>query len=186
MKTRWVMPVLLVLTFVLSSTSGCLGLLQAREVVEDIRDSPKLDTDTLTYRELKVWTNIFELESYNNSILIPIDSSVSEISIYRSVQITNLNTEIGCLENITRYVRAEFYTPSGEIAWKIDVCEDLNANADQIPLEFGSSTFESGNWRLDIEARGTGIQDTPFQDSFQIDVTIKRTCLRYPLEDGCV
>ncbi|MAI40541.1 MAG: hypothetical protein CMA09_04525 [Euryarchaeota archaeon] len=186
MKAKWVMPVLLVLTFVLSTSSGCLGLLQAREAVESIREAPELDTDSRTYRDIKVFTNFFEWESYNNSIEIPVDSSVTDISIYRSVQITNFNTEIGCLENVTRYVRAEFYTPSGEIAWKIDVCEDLEANADKIPLEFGSTSYEEGNWRLDIEARGIGLPETPVQDNFQIDVTIKRTCLVYPLEDTCV
>ena len=96
MKAKWVMPVLLVLTFVLSTSSGCLGLLQAREVVESIREAPELDTDSRTYRDIKVFTNFFEWESYNNSIEIPVDSSVTDISIYRSVQITNFNTEIGC------------------------------------------------------------------------------------------
>ena len=61
---------------------GC-GALQAREVVESIREAPELDTDSRTYRDIKVFTNFFEWESYNNSIEIPVDSSVTDISIYK-------------------------------------------------------------------------------------------------------
>ncbi|MCH1422585.1 MAG: hypothetical protein L7U62_03715 [Candidatus Poseidoniaceae archaeon] len=184
MKSQWSMPVLLVLTIVLGSFSGCLGLLQSRELLEDMRDPPTLKTESSSVSEVKVFTNLFEWEAYTNSTFIPIDESVIEISIYRKVQITG-TSDIGCFESFTRYVRAELYTPSNALAWSIDVCEDLGASIDPVTMEEGSTTFETGNWRLVIDARGGGLQNSALQDNFHIDINIKRACLLYPLEDVC-
>ena len=184
MKSQWSIPILLVMTIVLGSSSGCLGLLQSREFLENGRDAPKLDTETISYKEIKVFNNLFEWEAYTNTTFIPIDDSVSEISIYRKVQITGTE-DIGCFESFTRYVRAELYTPSNNLAWSIDVCKDLGASTDPLNMEEGSTTFESGNWRLEINARGGGLQNTALQDNFQVDINIKRTCLTYPMEDVC-
>jgi len=184
MKSRWSMPILLAMTIVLGSSSGCLGLLQSREFLENGREAPEFNTETTSYKEIKVFYNLFEWEGYTNSTFISIDDSVNEISIYRKVQITGTE-DIGCFESFTRYVRAELYTPSNTLAWSIDVCEDLGASTDPLLMEEGSTTFESGNWRLDINARGGGLQNTALQDNFEINVIVTRTCLTYPLEDVC-
>ncbi|MBT3477056.1 MAG: hypothetical protein HN458_03850 [Euryarchaeota archaeon] len=184
MKSQWSIPILLVMTIVLGSSSGCLGLLQSREFLENGRDAPKLDTETISYKEIKVFVNPFEWEAYTNTTFIPIDDPVSEISIYRKVQITGTE-DIGCFESFTRYVRAELYTPSNNLAWSIDVCQDLGASTDPLMMEEDSTTFENGNWRLEINARGGGLQNTALQDNFEINVIVTRTCLMYPLEDGC-
>lgn len=184
MKSSWSLPFLLVMTLLLGSFSGCLGLLQSREWLEDRRDAPVFETKTDSYKEIKVFNNLFEWEAYTNTTFIPIDDSVSEISIYRKVQITGTE-DIGCFESFTRYVRAELYTPSNNLAWSIDVCKDLGASTDPLSMEEGSTTFESGNWRLEINARGGGLQNTALQDNFQVDINIKRTCLTYPMEDVC-
>ena len=185
MKSSWSVPLLLVMTLLLCSFSGCLGLLQSREWLEDRREAPVLVTKTDSYNEIKVFNNLFEWEAYTNTTFIPIDDSVSEISIYRKVQITGTE-DIGCFESFTRYVRAELYTPSNNLAWSIDVCKDLGASTVSLPMEEGSTTFETGNWRLEINARGGGLQNTALQDNFQVDVNIKRTCLTYPMHDVCV
>ena len=184
MKSSWSVPILLAMTIVLGSSSGCLGLLQSREFLENGRDAPKFNTETTSYKEIKVFYNLFEWEAYTNTTFIPIDDSVNEISIYRKVQITGTE-DIGCFESFTRYVRAELYTPSNTLAWSIDVCEDLGASTDSLFMEEGSTTFETGNWRLDINARGGGLQNTALQDNFEINVIVTRTCLTYPLEDIC-
>jgi hypothetical protein len=98
------------------------------------------------------------------------------------VKITGSDLLGGCLENFTRYVRAELLSPTGTSVWAIDVCEDVEAKTDQILPE---PTFETGNWKLVITARGGGTQSSALQDYFEIDLTIKRTCIQYPLEDIC-
>jgi hypothetical protein len=184
MKRSWGLPITLMMIIVMSSSSGCLGLLQMRETMEDIRDAPELKKETIKITHLKVFDNPTDWEEYQNTSSIYIDESVIDIMIYQKVKITGSDLVDGCLEDFTRYVRAELLSPTGEAVWAIDVCENVDAKTDQI---LPTPTFETGTWKLVITARGGGTQSSIFQDQFQIDLTIHRTCTTYPLEeDRCI
>tara|TARA_B110000467_G_scaffold155993_1_gene168981 strand:+ start:695 stop:1285 length:591 start_codon:yes stop_codon:yes gene_type:complete len=188
MKKSWSLPILMVMIFLLSSTSGCLGLLQARETIESLRGEPETKSESIKITHFKAFStlNPEDWESYENVSTFEIDETVSEILVFRKVTVQG-SEFIGCLENFTRYVRAELWAPNAgpndQPAWSIDVCEDLGAATANIAP---TPTFETGTWRLEISARGAGIENSAAQDSFRIEITIKRTCIQYPLEDACI
>lgn len=184
MKSSWGLPLMLVTILFMSGSSGCLGLLQMRETMEDLREAPKLTTEAIKISHLKIFDNPIDWEEYQNTSSIYIDESVSDIIMYQKVKITGSDLSEGCLEEFTRYVRAELLSPSGVPVWSIDVCEDVDAKTDQILPE---PSFETGTWKLEITARGFGSQSPILQDQFQIDLTIHRTCISYPIEgEECV
>jgi len=185
MKKSWGLPIMLVMSILMSSSSGCLGLLQMRETMEDLREAPQLQKETIKYSHIKIFDNPTNWEEYQNTTSIYIDASVIDIIIYQKVKITGSDLFEGCLEDFTRYVRAELWSPTGdEPVWSIDVCENVDAKTDNL---IPSPTFETGDWELKIVARGGGTQSSVFQDQFQIDLTIHRTCTTYPLEeDKCI
>jgi hypothetical protein len=181
MKMSWGLPIMLAMILLMSSSSGCLGLLQMRETMEDLRDEPEIKSESIKISHKKIFAT-FSPVVYNNTSSFYIDESVSEIVIWRQVTLTGSDI-FGCLENFTRYVRAELYTPTGvEPVWSIDVCQNLDpVTVDITP----NPTFETGNWRLEIVARGQGTTSSAIQDKLEINITIKRTCIEYPLEKGC-
>ena len=184
MKKSWGLPIMLMMIIVMSSSSGCLGLLQMRETMEDLREAPKLTKETIKITHLKVFDNPIDLEEYQNTSSVYIDESVIDIMMFQKVKITGSSLVDGCLEDFTRYVRAELLSPSGEAVWAIDVCEDVEAKTDQILPE---PSFETGTWKLEITARGFGSQSSALQDYFHIDLTIHRPCTTYPIEgDKCI
>jgi len=182
MKMRWGLPIMLVMILLMSNSSGCLGLLQMRETMEDLRGEPELKSETIKVSHKKVFATLSP-EVYENTSSLYIDESVTRIVIWRQVTLTG-SEFFGCLENFTRYVRAELYTPTGvDPVWSIDVCENLDpVTVDIIP----NPTFETGNWRLEIVARGQGTTSSAIQDKLEINITIKRTCIKYPLEEDCI
>ena len=177
------MPILMVMVFLLSSSSGCLGLLQAREGKEHLRGQPEIKSETIVLKHQKVFTNPTDWEVYENSTTFYIDETVSELIMWRHTRITGSET-VGCFENFTRYVRAELQTPSGNTAWAIDECVSQDPITDEILPDI--SGFETGNWNLIITARGAGTATGALQDFLKIDITLKRTCIQYPLEDACI
>ncbi len=187
MKKSWVVPIMMVMIFLISSSSGCLGLLQSREVMEDLRGPPDTRSEAIKYTHKHTFTTA-EVQVHENTTTFEVDESVSEIVIYRSVDITASDIIvdiIGDCENITRYVRANLWAPNAnseveQPVWSIDVCKNLPAATDVI-----TPPFETGTWTLNIVARGGGFSGTVFQDKFEISATIKRTCIEYPLEDIC-
>jgi hypothetical protein len=76
-----VLAMLVVLTMLLTSTVGCLGLIPAREAIEGFRDPAE---DDLTYHKIDVshtYTSV-EIQPYTNKSVFIVDNSVTEISIY--------------------------------------------------------------------------------------------------------
>ncbi len=183
---RYALVMFLVSTFLMSSISGCLGLLQARETIEGLRD----DVYTITYPDKVDISHTFEtinIQPYQNFTSFPIDDSVERIEIYFKVVMSGSDT-ISCIDDIftktVRYVSAEVKTPSGDIVWAQDVCEDVSPNV--VTLESNSS-FETGDWGLDVDARGWSdpTDFTPFADNFIIIITVYRVCEQYPIEPAC-
>ena len=180
---------MMVMIFLLSSSSGCLGLLQSREMIENLRGLPETKSESVTYMHEHVFTTLVDIEEHENTTTFEVDESVSEIVIYRKVGITGSDVieDVvgGCLENNSRYVRADLWAPNtgpgDSPAWSLDECKNLPANTvDILP------PFEAGTWTLDVVARGSGLTNTALQDQFKISITLTRTCIEYPMEDDCI
>lgn len=184
---RWFIPLMVVMTVLLSSTSGCLGLIQSREFLEEIRDEKESLSSYAEYDHTHTFDTFTEIQPYSNSTSIQIDESVVQLTIYVKATFMNIPDNsifnATCLEDITRYIRAELFDSDGVSVWSLDECENVPARTETFDPE---PTFAKGSWELVIEARGAGIPSTALQDKFTIDVTVKRLCVVYPLETECI
>ena len=169
----------------LSSLSGCLGLLQARETIENMRDPVQL----VPYPDKVDMTHTFttiSIQPYSNFTSFPVDDSVEKIEIYFKVTFTG-SDQVSCIDEVLsselRYVRAEVTNPSGTAIWSQDVCKDVPPTV--VTFE-PDPVFESGDWDLNVESRGWGETTIgALQDNFIIVITIHRVCQQYPLEPPC-
>ena len=175
------LPLFVIMAFMTSSLSGCMGLLQARESLEGLRGD-SLEVEYLDKVTMVHTFTTLEIAPYLNDTTFSIDSSVKRIEIYFKVAISG-SDQFSCLENFTRYVRAEVIKPSDSVLWSVDVCEDVSPTV----YDFESSpVFEYGDWILDVEARGWGETTLgTFQDDFIIIINIYRECIQYPEEPPC-
>lgn len=176
-----VLAMLVVLTMLLTSTVGCLGLIPAREVIEDFREPAE---DDLTYLKIDVshtYTSL-EIQPYTNKSVFVVDDSVTEISIYFKASFT-FSDIFPQIENNTRYVRATLTDSEGEIQWSVDV------SSDSAPIEEKlepNPVFTKGDWVLDVEARGIGEETLGLiHDNFNIQLTVTQRCVQYPMEKDC-
>ena len=179
------LAVCLLLTLMMSSLSGCLGLLQAREAIEELRD----DVYQVSYPDKVDMAHTFTtitVQPYSNQTSFPVDEAVERIEIYFKVGMSG-SDQISCIDEVLtselRYVRAEVTTPSGISFWLQDVCEDVTPTVDTFEPD---PEFETGDWMLNVEARGWGENTIgAFQDNFIIVITVHRVCQQYPVEPPC-
>lgn len=182
---RYSLAVFLISTFMLSSLSGCLGLLQARETIESMREP----VTQVSYPDKVDMTHTFttiSIQPYSNYTSFPIDDSVERIEIYFKVTMSG-SDQVSCfdqaLSSELRYVRAEVTAPSGTVIWSQDVCQDVTPTVENFEPD---PVFESGDWDLNVESRGWGETTIgALQDNFIIVITIHRVCQQYPLETPC-
>lgn len=178
---RYLLPLALVLTMVLSNTAGCMGLIPARESIEAMRGEAE---ESITV-ESTSFSHVFDsidIEPYTNSSTISVDEGATQIIIYRKVTITGTDS-ISCFDGgITRYVRATLIEPNGETAWELDECEDVQPITITLTPD---PTLPIGEWTLSVDARGFGIPGTGAQDSFTVTVSVQSTCIIYPPNDVC-
>ena len=178
--------VFLLMTLMTSSLSGCLGLLQARETIEGLRE----DVYEVEYPTKVSMSYIFttiELLPHTNFTKFLVDDSVTKIDIYFKVSFA-FSDAVSCIDNIftkeARYIEVEIATPSGVVIYEEDTCRDVPPNTKTIENDDGS--LEYGDWSLSIESRGAG--ESVFdavQDNYLIIVTVYRTCEQYPMEPPC-
>jgi hypothetical protein len=178
--------VFLLMTLMTSSLSGCLGLLQARETIEGLRD----DVYEVSYPDKVSMTHNFDtpilLLPITNYTEFPIDESVTKIDIYFKVSFAFSDT-VSCIDNFftkeARYIEVEIATPSGIVFYQEDTCKDVPPKTTTFERD---ESFENGDWSLSIESRGTGEDFVgAIQDNWLIIVTVYRTCEQYPLEPPC-
>lgn len=177
--------VFLLMTLMMSSLSGCLGLLQAREAIEGLRE----DVYQVSYPDKVDMAHTFTtitVQPYVNQTSFPVDGTVDRIEIYFKVGMSG-SDQISCIDEVLtsefRYVRAEVTTPSGISFWLQDVCEDVTPTVDTFEP---NPEFETGDWMLNVEARGWGENTIgAFQDNFIIVITVHRVCQQYPIEPPC-
>ena len=176
-----VLAMLVVLTMLLTSTVGCLGLIPAREAVEGFRDAAE---DDLTYLKIDVshtYTSV-EIQPYTNKSVFIVDNSVTEISIYFKASFT-FSDIFPQFENNTRYVRATLTDSEGVIQWSVDVSSDSEPIEEKLEP---NPAFTKGDWVLDVEARGIGEETLGLvHDNFNIQLTITQRCVQYPMENSC-
>lgn len=170
---------LVVLTMLLTSTVGCLGLIPAREAIESFREPAE---DDLTYLKIDVshtYTSL-EIQPYTNKSVFIVDDSVTEISIYFKASFFISDFQ---LENNTRYVRATLTDSEGEIQWSVDVSSDSAPVEEKLEPD---PVFTKGDWVLDVEARGIGEETLGLiHDNFNIQLTVTQRCVQYPMEKDC-
>ncbi|MDC0340340.1 hypothetical protein OAM96_00090 [Candidatus Poseidoniaceae archaeon] len=174
-----VLAMLVVLTMLLTSTVGCLGLIPAREAIESFREPAE---DDLTYLKIDVshtYTSL-EIQPYTNKSVFIVDDSVTEISIYFKASFFISDFQI---ENNTRYVRATLTDSEGEIQWSVDVSSDSAPVEEKLEPD---PVFTKGDWVLDVEARGIGEETLGLiHDNFNIQLTVTQRCVQYPMEKDC-
>ena len=179
------LAVFLLLTLMTSSLSGCMGLLQARETIEGLRD----DVEMIQYPDKVDMAHTFTtitVQPYSNQTTFPVDESVERIEIYFK-EVMSGSDQVSCIDEVLtnelRYVRAEVTTPSGVSFWLQNVCEDVNPAVETFEP---NPEFEVGDWNLDVEARGWGESTLGLlQDNFIIVITVHRVCQQFPIEPPC-
>lgn len=189
-RTRFLVSAML-LILLASSTSGCLGLVATRELMEWSRGTPTTSEQTESYSFQHTFSsNSTELEAIIHRPApqdILFDEQVKEISIYFRVQM-DLD-EIGefGLNNLTgsiRYVHARLWEPGANINTDEPFWEE-NATSDHYPpIERRYAPFKPGVWVLEVEAQGYGltapIEQFSFHDEFEVIVNVVRPCILYP------
>lgn len=179
---RYLLPLALVLTLVLSNTAGCMGLIQAREGLEAMRGEAKSSITVESISLSHVFDSV-EIEPYVNSSTIEVGPDSTELVIYRKVTITGTDS-VACFDGgLTRYVRATLVDPNGETQWELDECEDVQPITVTITPD---PSLAIGEWTLSVEARGLGIPGTAAQDTFTITVSVQNTCTVFPPDEICV
>jgi len=175
----------LLMVVLMASTSGCMGLIAAREAVEGLRDPAYEDLNNKKITVIHAFENIDDyLTEYPNRSTFTVDEQTNEINVYFKVSFeASRNLPSVILDNESHYVRATLTDAEGMVQWEQDVSEDAS------PLEetlLPNPSFPYGEWELDIQARGGG--ESTFgsiQDNFVIIVTITNSCIQYPLVDEC-
>ena len=178
---RYLLPTALVLTLLMSSISGCLGLIQARESLEAMRGEaePSITVESMTLSHV---FDTIEIEPYTNSSTLDVRADATQIIIYRKVSITGSDA-VACFDNgLTRYVQATLVDPSGTTVWELNECQDVQPATVEINPD---PTLAVGLWTLTVEARGVGIPGTAAQDQFTFTVSVQNTCIIYPPNDEC-
>ena len=175
----------LLIVVLMASTSGCMGLIAARESVEALREPAYEDLNNEKITVIHAFENIDDyLAEYTNRSTFTVDEQTNEINVYFKVSFeASRNLPSALLGNESHYVRATLTDADGMVQWEQDVSEDAS------PLEeslLPNPSFAQGEWELDIQARGGG--ESTFgsiQDNFVIIVTITNSCIQYPLVDEC-
>ena len=172
----------LLMVVLMASTSGCMGLIAARESVESLRDPPFESLKNSKVSVSHEFTTILNYtEEFNSRSTFSVDDQTTEIEIYFKVTFEfsrNLPAN-----NDTRYVKATLTDSEGNVQWEQDVSEDAS-----VPVQVLQPTpsFAQGEWELDVRARGGG--ESTFgtiQDKFVVILTITNTCIQYPLVEDC-
>jgi hypothetical protein len=184
------MSAFIMLAILMGSSVGCIGLIPAREFMEDMREPPKMidivDKINVEYFFVTKLTPILLPDpasvSYTESFEFDVDSDVTEISAYITAAMaadflalpSQLTTEV-------RYVEATLTDANGDQVW----IERLTETKRPAVATF-EEPFVEGTWRLDIDARGYGEEGLSlYKDSFQVLIKIERECWEYPTETGC-
>ena len=172
----------LALTMLLISTSGCIGLLQGRALMEHLRGDVKQDTDIQTTAIEHYFSNAEVNVEWNEKFTI--DSEVTRIGVYFKTEMAGeIIRDLAPAIFDIREVEVTIRDPNGKIEYNATHDTTKSAPYVLIEPELGGK-FVSGEW--DIEVVGTGGGFLTEQDNFLLSVDVTRTCTIYPQDDACV
>ncbi|MEL0331713.1 MAG: hypothetical protein VW982_05815 [Candidatus Poseidoniales archaeon] len=175
----------LLMAVLMASTSGCMGLIAARESVESLREPAYESLNNEKVSIIHQFTGLANYSyEYTNREAFMVNDQTTEISIYfKATFELSRNLPPSFWDNESRYVRATLTDGDGMVQWEQDVSEDAN------PLEETlqpNPSFAQGEWELDVKARGGGDNTlVSVNDNFVIIVTVINTCTQYPLVEDC-
>tara|TARA_Y100001954_G_scaffold238581_1_gene306820 strand:+ start:6908 stop:7432 length:525 start_codon:yes stop_codon:yes gene_type:complete len=169
----------------MASTSGCMGLIAARESVEGLRDPAYEDFNNKKISIVHEFTTVTDYAvEYTNRSTFSVNEQTTEINVYfKATFELSRNLPPSFWDNESRYVRATLTDGEGMVQWEQDVSDDAN------PLEETlepNPSFAKGEWVLEVKARGGGDNTViSVNDNFVIIVTVTNTCIQYPLVEDC-
>ena len=175
----------LLIAVLMASTSGCMGLIAARESVEGLRDPAYEDFNNKKISIVHEFTTVTDYAvEYTNRSTFSVNDQTTEINVYfKATFELSRNLPPSFWDNESRYVRATLTDAEGMVQWEQDVSDDAN------PLEETlepNPSFANGEWVLDVKARGGGDNTViSVNDNFVIIVTVTNTCIQYPLVEDC-
>lgn len=179
MRTRRVLPAFFMLAIMLMSSTGCIGLVPAREFVENMMDEPKHGSLQEKIALSHNFVTPFAISPYDADQQFEVDQHVTRIGAYLSASIPfgdNIPVPDGA-----RYVEASLISADGETVWS----ERLTDSDSTLEKDL-FQPLAMGTWTLTVEARGYGLEGQ-MEDSFHVLITIERDCIRYPTApDDCV
>jgi len=165
------------LTMLLVSSSGCLGLLQGREYMESLRGEPDADISATPLTIEHTFVNL-QQEEWDEDF--PIDSSVTGIAVYFVTSFFGGDSIPDDLDS--RYVNVTIFDSNGADVWSNERTNYGTMLQVEIPPQ-ENGKFLSGDWNVVIRALGGGLavaENTAFQDSFLVTITVTRTCIEFP------
>ena len=169
-----------------------MGLVMQRELMEWDREKPHVfPQDESYFWEVTFTSESLDLESvqYTNQTQIVLDDTVSKMLITFHAEfpystLFDLNDT-----NEFRYVEVKVWEPGvkesgGNPYWEVRATQDY-------PLQrFDFLNLASGQWTVEIDARGYGIdapiEQASFHDYFDMTLTITKPCVHFDEvhEDG--
>ena len=178
------MSAFMMLAILMASSMGCIGLVPAREFMEDLRPEAKMIEVKDKINASHVFTtDLLDVQgstTYSSSQTFEVDSDVVEISAYISASmpaealIPGIPTEV-------RFVRATLTDANGDKVWEEEVTE-----TERKMVATFQQPLAEGTWTLSVDARGYGEEVANlYKDSFQVLIKIERKCWEYPNEEGC-
>ena len=183
MRPKHAMSAFVMLAILMTSTMGCIGLVPAREFMEDLRQPPEMiDVDKKINASHVFTTDVTDVAgstTYSSVQKFEVDSDVVEISAYISASmpleiIVPVSTDV-------RFVRASLTDSEGNQVWVEEVTE-----TERKMVATFSQPLAAGTWTLNVDARGYGEElANLYKDSFQVLIKIERKCWEYPNEIGC-
>ena len=183
-----VLALLITLTLL---SNGCLSLLSMREIMEDMKEDPKIRTqDTRVGWDYTFETQDIESTEYTNESDFLIDPTVSEFEIYFDASIGDSVSDFvndtfpGLVEDVgARYVEISLWEPGEYPSGTPFLTERATENYEfsESYVNEDSSPFVDGEWLLTVDARGIGVE-APIDifsvyDSFSVKVTVSRPCV---------
>ena len=184
MRAKSAILAFLMLSIIATSSSGCIGLVPAREFMEDLRDDPSLEEVEERINASHVFaTNIEDIQGsteYYSTQDFVVDENVVEISAYISTQMP-LELIIPGIPTEARYVSASLTDADNQVVWQAEITE-----TERKMVETFTQPLAQGDWTLTVEARGYGEEIANlYKDSFQVLIKIERQCWKYPNENIC-
>ena len=178
------MSAFMMLAILMASSMGCIGLVPAREFMEDLRPEAKMievkDKINASHVFTTDITDVQGSTTYSSSQTFEVDSDVVEISAYISAAMP-LELILPGIPTDVRFVRATLTDANGDKVWEEEVTE-----TERKMVATFQQPLAEGTWTLSVDARGYGEEVANlYKDSFQVLIKNERKCWEYPNEEGC-